>query len=118
VLPWILLAIAVFLVVLFVYLFVCKNKKQETDYRAWFIIGLTCVAVGLPLENYLVFAIGIVFATLGVLNREKWKRNDFDWKKDTLKILLLTLGMVLLVAAIALVYWLKHLGMLPPWLLR
>lgn len=69
-----------------------KRKKQgkagETDYRAFFIMGLAFLPTGfammivyflaeLPFEIGLpLFALGLAYLFIGLANRDKWKKNE------------------------------------------
>jgi heme A synthase len=64
------------------------GKTRETDYRAFFIMGLAFLPTGLammlvyflveiPLEIGLpLFALGLVFLVVGLANRDKWKKAE------------------------------------------
>lgn len=86
----VILAIAI-ITGIFAAFIIWKNKKEgkspETNYRAFFIIGIAWVPfsiilmivafilqipfyIGLPL-----FALGLVYLIVGLKNRDKWKKN-------------------------------------------
>ncbi|MFH0840892.1 MAG: hypothetical protein V1865_02850 [bacterium] len=50
-----------------------KGIKLEPDYRSFFYIGLVWLIIGLPLKNYALFILGLVFLALGLINKDKWK---------------------------------------------
>ena len=53
----------------------------------WFWIGICWIGAGIPLaiteRNWGIFAIGIVFAVLGLANKDKWKKNHVKFKDLT-----------------------------------
>ena len=80
-----------------------KNKhKQPTNYKAFFIIGITWIPLGISTENYIFSILGIIFIIVGVMNKDKWKENSFTWKNlspEQKKIKLL-MGLTLLITLI------------------
>jgi uncharacterized membrane protein len=65
-----------------------EQKAGETDYRAFFILGVAFLPTGLammmvyffaeiPFEIGLpLFALGLICLIVGLVNRDKWKRNQ------------------------------------------
>ena len=65
-----------------------EGKAGETDYRAFFIMGIVFLPTGfammmvyflaeLPFEIGLpLFALGLVYLLIGLANRDKWKKNE------------------------------------------
>jgi hypothetical protein len=116
---WILISIAVAIVVLGVLaiLFVrAKEGKHEVDYYSLFIMGLIWIAVGIPMNNSALWIIGIVFFTLGIVNKDKWKKNKMNWKKMNKRqknILYISIAMLfLLLVAGIIMFWLTKAGKL------
>ena len=56
-----------------------KKNKRPPDYYALFVIGITWVAIGLPLQNYTLSILGAAFMLSGILNKNKWKTNRGNW---------------------------------------
>jgi len=64
------------------------GKAGETDYKAFFIMGLAFLPTGLsmmvvyffaeiPFEVGLpLFALGLIYIIVGLVNRDKWKKSD------------------------------------------
>lgn len=74
------LAIIILLIVagLAVLFFALKRKeKHESDYRAFFMLGTTWLPLGIVLyassDNMAFLGMGIIFLTIGLANRDKWK---------------------------------------------
>jgi F0F1-type ATP synthase membrane subunit a len=89
-LPWIMIAIAVIIVILAIFMiFVLKGKKRTPpDYYAFFWIGICWMVIGIPLsfssKNHFFFIMGLVFFAIGIVNKDKWKKNralQKKWKK-------------------------------------
>ena len=65
-----------------------KGKAGETDYRAFFIMGVVFLPTGfammvvyvvaeLPFEIGLpLFALGLIYIIIGLVNRDKWKKAE------------------------------------------
>jgi len=65
-----------------------KQKAGETDYRAFFILGVAFLPTGLammmvyffaeiPFEIGLpLFALGLIYLIVGLANRDKWNKNQ------------------------------------------
>jgi LPXTG-motif cell wall-anchored protein len=65
-----------------------ERKAEETDYRAFFIIGAAFLPTGfammmvyffaeLPFEVGLpLFALGLIYLIIGLANRDKWNKNQ------------------------------------------
>jgi len=87
--PWILIAVAVLIVVLgIVAIFIKKKYKTPTDYYALFMIGLIWIIFGafsfFRYKDYSfngLFAIGIIFLMVGLVNKDKWKANHRTWNQ-------------------------------------
>jgi LPXTG-motif cell wall-anchored protein len=64
-----------------------EGKTGETDYRAFFIMGVAFMPTGfammmvyffaeIPFEIGLpLFALGLIYLIIGLANRDKWKKN-------------------------------------------
>jgi LPXTG-motif cell wall-anchored protein len=65
-----------------------EGKAGETDYKAFFIMGLAFLPTGLammmayfftelPFEIGLpLFALGLIYLIVGLVNRDKWKKAE------------------------------------------
>jgi hypothetical protein len=65
---------------------VLKRKEagisKEPDYRAFFILGICFLPVGIPIVIATnnpgllgISALGIIYMSLGLANRDKWEKN-------------------------------------------
>ena len=68
-------------------LFVMKKQKKEgtykvTDYRAFFIMGISFLPMGLIFTSTIspafisFIAIGIIYMSIGIANRDKWVKKE------------------------------------------
>lgn len=86
-----------------------RKNRYETDYYNLFIIGITWLAVGLPLKNKVMWVLGLVFMVLGIANKNKWKKNRRTWneinkaEKKTRIIIMVILGILVLAGFILLI---------------
>ncbi len=120
--PWLLIVILVLLLVLaLVVFFSAKGKKKPTDYYALFVIGLVWAIFGLfsffrydGLSSF--FSIGIIFMIIGLVNKDKWKKNRKTWKnmskgqKKMMITILIVLSILLLAGVIVLLYTRRTCG--------
>ena len=74
--PWLLLSI-LFLVLLLALVFLMKRKgkKLEPDYYIFFIFGIIWLPMGIVTGNSMFTLLGIVFLSVGLANKDKWKKN-------------------------------------------
>lgn len=84
--PWLMITIFILIVAIFIaFLFLNKNKKSPPDYYSFFIMGITWLVIGIPLgvssKNYGLFAMGVVFTIVGLVNKKKWKENHRTWRQ-------------------------------------
>ncbi len=49
--------------------------KRDPEYRAFFIMGVAFLPIGIATGNAGFWAMGLIFLILGITNREKWS-ND------------------------------------------
>ena len=116
---WILVSVAVVIIVLgilAIFFIKAKEGKHKVDYYSLFIMGIIWIAAGIPLDNFVLWGLGIVFFVAGLVNKDKWKKNRTDWKKITKKqkkILYIAIAMLfLLLVAGIIVFWLMQAGRL------
>jgi hypothetical protein len=97
---WAILAILILLGI--VAIVVSRKKKRPTDYYSLFVIGLVWFAIGLPLRNFVLGALGFIFMITGLVNRKKWGKNRKTWRVLTkserkIRIIIITVLIVLIV---------------------
>lgn len=101
--PWIIIAVGVLVILLgIVYIFSIKKHKRPVDYYNLFIIGLIWTVIGIPLKNLILGLLGILFMVVGLVNKNKWKKNRKRWKnlsKDE-KIITIVIMVILLLLVI------------------
>jgi len=81
-----------------------KSERPEPDYRAFFILGLTWLPLGMAIGNPMFWMIGTVFLAVGLANKGKWKErqswSDLSSANRTTRFLLV-FGLFALVATVA-----------------
>ena len=50
--------------------------KHEADYRAFFILGISFIPLGIATNNYAFTGLGIVYMIIGLKNKSKWKNHN------------------------------------------
>jgi hypothetical protein len=98
------------LTVLFIVIAVYIRKREggrrgKPDYRAFFILGISFLPIGIATENPGLWGTGVVFMVLGLANRGKWKKepgwSELDPEKRRTRFLIILGLTVLLAAAVA-----------------
>jgi hypothetical protein len=76
-----LIGIAV-LAILFVVivLYMRKGQKREPDYRAFFILGIAFLPIGIATDNPGLWGMGTIFMVIGLVNRGKWGKEP-EWSE-------------------------------------
>ena len=104
--PWILIAVSILLIVLLLIAFIYKRgERKEVDYYAIFTLGIIFTPVGIAVKNPGMWALGLVFMIIGLVNRDKWKQKKWSelsekQKKDK-TIAIIVLGILALVGVVA-----------------
>lgn len=105
---WSMIAILCVLVIIAVLAFlVLRKKKRPIDYRAWFIIGITWIPIGIAIDNYGLTGLGIVFMIASLLHRKEWEKNKRSWKdmdKNEKKLMAAVMIILLLLVIAGLVF--------------
>lgn len=69
--------------------------NREPDYRAFFILGITFLPIGIATENPGLWGMGVVFMVLGAVNRNKWrdtpKLSEMDPERRRFKLIIIGL---------------------------
>jgi uncharacterized membrane protein YidH (DUF202 family) len=113
-LPWILISVvAGILVVLAIAVMLWKRKdsayfRKDTDYKAFFWMGLVWVIVGGPVIWLYgdfslggLFAMGVIFMAMGLANRDKWgKRGKISKQQAKHKVIAVIAAILLVLAGI------------------
>ena len=96
--------ILVALLLVFVWKLKRKGWKQETDYRAFFTMGLVWMIAGAALMlwgNYSLsglFSIGVIFFILGLAHRDEWGRKKKPTPKQKRTMVILTVVGIVVIA--------------------
>jgi len=93
------------IVLLFVFFMILKKKgKRQMNYRAFFIIGITWLPIGIATQNYVLAVTGALFLTMGLLNKSKWKDqptwNELSPEMRRMKLILISVLTFILVTGI------------------
>lgn len=105
--PWMLITVLSLLILFGIIAFLYKNKKKSPiDYYNFFIMGIIWAGAGVPLKNYALSAMGIIFLIVGLVNKDKWKKNHKTWKQLTEEekkikyVVLIGLGMLVVLGLV------------------
>lgn len=91
--------------VIFVIIRVRSKEPYRPNYKLFFIIGITWIPLGLAVDNHAFPVLGVVFLTIGLLNKKKWK-DEQKWselspEEKRLKLIaIFGLSVILLLGAI------------------
>ena len=85
-----------------------REELPETDYRVFFILGITWLPLGIATDNLAFTGMGAAFLIAGLVNRDKWKEGD-KWSElspsaQRMKITVV-LGLALVIAISVAVYF-------------
>ena len=74
---WMLIMIGVIIILVGVVfmVFLRKGKNLKPDYYAFFVMGLIWLPLGIPLKNYGLSVMGLIFLIISLVNKDKWKQN-------------------------------------------
>lgn len=85
--------VAIAVVAILIGFFVWKRRgiprKQETDYRAFYIMGWSFLPLGLIMSVTVspgfmgITALGIIYMAIGAKNKDKWRENVDKRKKKS-----------------------------------
>jgi len=101
------IVLGVVLISLLIWLVIIKKKYgRKTSYRAFFIIGICWIPLGIAIENYAFTVLGAVFLILGITHRNQWKEegrwSDLSPMERRIKIIVSSvLALILFIGLIA-----------------
>ena len=85
-----------------------RKKRQTTNYRALFIIGISFLPVGIATKNPGIWIMGLIFLIISLVNRKEWqsekKWTELSMSDKALRLTLMIVGFLLLVAGVALFF--------------
>ncbi len=111
---WMILVIFVLIIILSIVAYYAKKyRKTPTDYYSLFIMGIIWLPFGLILDNNVLTILGIVFLIIGLVNKNKWKKNKKSWDKlskdkKRIKIIIIGILSVLVLAGLVLLFSIKQ----------
>ncbi len=56
-----------------------KKEGRKPNYKAFFIIGITWIPIGIATQNYVFTVAGLAFIILGFTKKKEWKDQP-KWK--------------------------------------
>ena len=56
-----------------------KKEDRKPNYKAFFIIGITWIPIGIATQNYFFIIAGLAFMILGFTKKKEWK-NQPKWE--------------------------------------
>ena len=98
-----LIGIAVLGIIFAIVMYKRKGElKRDPDYRAFFVLGISFLPIGIATENTGLWAVGLIFMILGAVNRDKWKDapklSEMEPEKRRFKLIIIGLLTILLLA--------------------
>lgn len=99
------------IVLLLIFFMILKKKgKKQMNYRAFFIIGITWLPIGIATQNYILAVTGALFLALGLLNKSKWKDQP-TWKElspEMRRMKLILIGVLTLILVTGVVLYIFY----------
>lgn len=94
------------LIMLIVAIIMKRKHKVATNYKAFFIVGITWLPLGIIMQNYIFSVVGACFLAVGLTNKKKWntepKWADLPPNVRRLKIFVIIFLAVLVLVGIVL----------------
>jgi len=53
--------------------FLLGKKKFKPDYRTLFMLGIIWFPLGMILDNFFFFILGMAYVVIGLANKDKWR---------------------------------------------
>lgn len=97
------LVLGIVVLLLAVMIAVKRKGRQGTDYRAFFILGMSFTTIGIATSNFAFTGLGIVYMMIGLANRNKWKKTEIKNKKLVYALLGITLLAVMITMIVKLI---------------
>ena len=57
-----------------------RKENRKPNYKAFFIVGITWVPLGIATQNYVFIFVGLVLLILGLTKKKEWK-NQPKWEE-------------------------------------
>jgi hypothetical protein len=107
---YLMIIIGVAILVLLIAAIIVHRKHQiPHNYRAFFIIGVTWLPLGIIMKNYVFSLVGACFLAIGLANRKKWNEEkkwaDLPPEVRRLKLIVIIVLGVLLLAGMVMYYF-------------
>jgi hypothetical protein len=77
--------------------FLLGKKEFKPDYRTLFMLGIVWFPLGIILDNFLFFIIGMAYLVIGLANKEKWREAKPPRGTQKLVVLGLLIGTLVVV---------------------
>lgn len=103
-----LIGIAVLGIVFAVVTYMRKGElKRDPDYRAFFILGISFLPIGIATENPGLWGMGAVFMILGAVNRNQWKDSPkfSEMEPERRRIKFIIIGLLTMVLLAGLLFY-------------
>ncbi len=70
---YLIIGIAALLLIVAIYVVRKGSPDHVPNYRAFFVLGIVWLPIGLGAQNPSLWIIGLIFMIIGIMNRSKWK---------------------------------------------
>ena len=105
---WIVLATIIILGIIAIFTIKKSKKPHEPDYRTFFILGLVFFVIGLGSQNSAMWIIGLALFTIGITNKDKWKKqkkwSELSSSERNIKFLIIGGVVVVLLLGVLVVF--------------
>lgn len=100
------------LVIAFIATFIKRKENRKPNYKAFFIVGITWVPLGIATQNYVFIFVGLVLLILGLTKKKEWK-NQPKWEElsqaeKKIKIALILFLLVILILGVVFFFITKN----------
>jgi len=82
-----------------------SSDKYHKNYKTFFILGIVWLPIGISTDNPGLWILGIIFLSIGLLNRSKWqdqpKWSELPPDQRKIKLILIAILLVILILGVA-----------------
>jgi hypothetical protein len=94
------------LIALFI-VFLLGKREFKPDFRTLFILGIIWFPLGMILDNFLFFIIGMAYMVIGLAHKEKWREARPPRGSQKILVSGLLIGTLLVVFLTFILGWLR-----------
>jgi hypothetical protein len=100
--PILVISIGVLVIFLAIFMLIKVRKYgHKPNYKAFSVIGITWIPLGIIMRNYVFLIVGLVFTFIGIINRKKTEEN-VGWQELPPEVRRIKIILIVILAVLAL----------------